>query len=149
MERATSLARRVGAALVAGLALVGCTSAASHEASEGEGPATVEAVSGTNLRTVTLTADAVRRIGLALAPVTKAARGQTGIPYSALFYDPDGAEWVFTNPEGRTFVRKPITVARIEGDTAFLSDGPEAGTDVVTVGGPELYGAELGVGDDE
>ena len=33
-----------------------------------------------------------------------------------------------------------------QGTTAWLSAGPPVGTTVVTVGVPELYGAELGVG---
>ena len=148
MKRA-ALVVRTGAALAACLALAGCAKGASNEAAEGEGPAIVRAIEGTELHSVTLTADAQRRIDVHVAPITDAPRGRTAVPYAAVFYDPDGATWVFTNPEGRTFVRKPITVERIEGDTAFLSDGPQSGTDVVTVGGPELYGAELGVGDDE
>jgi hypothetical protein len=149
MERATALAWKAGAALVACLALVGCAKDGSEQASDAEAPAVVEAVTGTHVKRVTLTADAVRRIDVQLEPVTDAARGGRAIPYAAVFYDPDGATWVFTNPEGRTFVRKRITVARIDGDHAFLSDGPTRGTEVVTVGGPEIYGAELGVGDDE
>lgn len=149
MERAMALAWRVGAALVACLALAGCANAKSSDAGDTEAPAVVKAVEGTNVRSVTLTSDAARRIDLRLAPVRDAALDGSEIPYAAVFYDPDGATWVFTNTEGRTFVRKPITVSRIEGDSAFLSEGPERGTEVVTVGGPELYGAELGVGDDE
>ena len=34
---------------------------------------------------------------------------------------------------------------RVDGDTAYLLAGPAAGTKVVTVGVPELFGAEYGV----
>ena len=40
------------------------------------------------------------------------------------------------------FVREAIGVERIDGDTAYLSEGPAAGTEVVTVGAAELFGAE-------
>ncbi|HEX6867287.1 MAG TPA: hypothetical protein VF119_00710, partial [Candidatus Limnocylindrales bacterium] len=60
--------------------------------------------------------------------------------------DPEGATWAYTNPEGLLFVRAPISVERIVGDLAILSEGPPAGTLVVTVGGAELWGAEHGVG---
>ena len=42
--------------------------------------------------------------------------------------------------------RAPITVDRVDGETAYLVKGPAVGTAVVTVGAPELYGAEYGVG---
>jgi hypothetical protein len=145
MERATAFAWRVGAVIVACSALVSCAKSGAEQASDADAPSVVETVKGTNLKRVTLTADAARRIDVQLAPVT----GARTIPYAAIFYDPDGATWAFTNPKGRTFVRQRIRVARIDGDTAFLSDGPAPGTDVVTVGGPEIYGAEIGVGDDE
>ena len=38
-----------------------------------------------------------------------------------------------------------ITVDRVEGDQAFLSSGPAAGTEIVTQGAAELYGAETGI----
>ena len=68
------------------------------------------------------------------------------MPYAAVVYDPDGSTWVYTNPEGRTFVREPIVVTRIADDTAFLSDGPDVGTEVVTIGTAELYGVEQEIG---
>ena len=36
-----------------------------------------------------------------------------------------------------------IEVDRIDGDTAHLTEGPEAGTSVVTLGAAELFGAEF------
>jgi hypothetical protein len=44
-----------------------------------------------------------------------------------------------------TFVRAPIKVAEIQGDTAVLSKGPPEGTEVVTVGGEELLGTEFAI----
>ena len=47
------------------------------------------------------------------------------------------------------FQRQAVTVDHIAGDTAFLSDGPKAGSEVVVIGAAELYGVEEGVGDVE
>ena len=47
---------------------------------------------------------------------------------------------------GKRFVESQIDVDDIAGDTARLSAGPPAGTQVVTTGAAELYGAEIGVG---
>ena len=44
-----------------------------------------------------------------------------------------------------TFVREGVVIERIKGDHAYLKEGPPAGTQVVTVGVPELYGTEVGV----
>jgi hypothetical protein len=68
------------------------------------------------------------------------------VPYAAVIYGVHGETWVYTNPEPLTFVREPIVIDFIEGDLAVLTQGPPAGTDVVTVGGAELYGAEHGIG---
>jgi hypothetical protein len=45
-----------------------------------------------------------------------------------------------------TYTRHPVTVEAIDGDQAILADGLTPGTEVVTVGVAELYGAELGIG---
>ena len=68
------------------------------------------------------------------------------VPYAAVLYDLNGETWVFTNPEPLVYVRAPITVDYIEGDLAVLSEGPPAGTEIVTAGASELYGAETGIG---
>jgi hypothetical protein len=68
------------------------------------------------------------------------------IPYGALLYDPQGQTWVYVSPEPLVFVRQAVAVERIDGDRVILTEGPEVGTQVVTVGAPELYGTEFGVG---
>ena len=65
------------------------------------------------------------------------------VPYAAIIYDHGGDTWVYTNPEPEVFVRAAVVVDRIDGDTAHLSEGPEPGTSVVTLGAAELYGAEF------
>jgi hypothetical protein len=53
---------------------------------------------------------------------------------------------MYISPAPLTYVREPITVDYIEGDMVVLVDGPAAGTEVVTVGVAELYGADTGIG---
>jgi hypothetical protein len=132
------------------LALTACAGGSS-EHSIGD-PAEVEAITGTDLRRVNLTPEAAKRLDITMAPIRdgSAADGtaRTVIPYAAVLYDPQGATWAYTSPKPLSFVRAPIKVDRIDGDLALLSDGPPAGTDVVTVGASELYGAEIGIGDE-
>ncbi len=64
-------------------------------------------------------------------------------PYGAVYYDGTGQAWVYTNPEPLVYERRPISVERIVGDLAVLSDGPPVGTTVVTIGAALLYGAEV------
>ena len=72
---------------------------------------------------------------------------ETEIPYSAVLYDPDGTTWVFAQTAEHV-PPTPITVDHIDGEVAHLSAGPDGRTTVVTVGATELYGAEIGVGDE-
>jgi hypothetical protein len=46
------------------------------------------------------------------------------------------------NVEPLVFVRQAITVDDITGDQVILSEGPEAGANVVTMGATELFGSE-------
>jgi hypothetical protein len=64
------------------------------------------------------------------------------VPYSAVLYALSGDAWVYTSPEPLVFVRRQVTIEHIDQDSAVLSDGPAVGTQVVTVGAAELYGAE-------
>jgi hypothetical protein len=108
-------------------------------------PVKVEKNEATGLSRLTLSAKAAERLGIATGAVSAAGAG-TAIPYAALVYDKAGKTWVYTNPEGRDYVRQEIEVQRIEGDMAFLSSGPPVGTAVVTVGTAELWGVDTGVG---
>jgi hypothetical protein len=138
---------------IAGLVLVGGIGLAStmngvtatvDEAGHTEA-AIVEPVDGTNLYRMTLTERAAERVGLETAPVAEqqmSGKIQRTIPYSAVIYDADGGTWAYTTSEHLVFTRDEIGVERIDGDTAYLSDGPAAGTEVVTVGAAELVGLE-------
>lgn len=68
------------------------------------------------------------------------------IPYAAVLYDVHGETWAYTAPKPLEFVRAPIVVDYIEGDLAVLSEGPAVGTEIVTAGASELFGAESGIG---
>jgi hypothetical protein len=145
--------RRCAVALVipVALALAACAKATHEEAARAE-PARVEKVQGSDVNRIVLTKQAVGRLGITTAPVrdlAPAVPGRTVIDYSALIYDANGAAAVYTNPEPLVFVRAPVTVDNIQRDQAFLSSGPPPGTEVVTVGAPELYGIDGGIGGNE
>jgi hypothetical protein len=111
-------------------------------------PARVEHIAGTNLSHVILTAEAARRLDIQTATVSDMKiQGvqRKVVPYGAVLYDLHGETWVYTNPSPLTYVRARISVDQINGDLAILSQGPPAGTVVVAVGSPELYGTEFGV----
>jgi hypothetical protein len=57
----------------------------------------------------------------------------------------NGDEWVYTNPETLVFVRAQVVVSRYDDGLAYLSDGPAPGTEVASVGVPELIGSEFGI----
>ena len=123
----------------------------SGDATAGESePATLEPVEGTSLVRVTLTPQAAERVGIETALVQDGGAGSGAaekvVPYGAVIYDSEGETWVYTSTEPLVFVRAPIVVDRIEGNRVFLSDGPAPGTEVVTVGAAELFGAEFEVG---
>lgn len=122
--------------------LSGCTEATA-EAVKAQ-PATVETVNG-KVGRMTLTPKAVERLGISTAPVVTAG-GQLQVPQDAVLYAPDGSTFVYTSPAARTFLKAAVTVSGMSGDVATLSAGPPAGTQVVTVGGSELYGVETGLG---
>ena len=95
---------------------------------------------------VTLTQLAADQIGLKTAPIEK-SKGGMSIPYAAVLYDAaDGQPYVFANPRGLTFHREDVDIASVDGDTVKLADGPPVGTRVVTVGVPQIHGAELEFG---
>jgi CRISPR/Cas system CMR subunit Cmr4 (Cas7 group RAMP superfamily) len=135
----------VAGLVVAASILAGCKEASEDEAA-GYQPARVVAVDGSDIGQVRLTADAVKRIDLQTATVEEGGRGgQSIIPHAAVFYGTDGETWTYTRADPLTFVREPITVDHIDADRAYLSEGPPAGTAVVTVGATELFGVETEV----
>jgi hypothetical protein len=127
---------------------LGACKAATVKATEVKA-AHVEAIAGTELHKVTLTARAAERLDIKTERVQELLVGgakRKVAPYAAVLYDAHGDTWVYTNPEPLVFVRHAIRVEYISGERAVLSQGPPAGTTVVTVGAAELFGAEFEIG---
>ena len=134
----------IAALFVAGsLGLAGCQSVAGAD-EEPAAPASVAADPAGGPARLTLTEDAVTRIGLETVPVAGQA-GALEIPYAAVVYEADGGTWTFVELEPGVYRRAPITIATVDDDTAVLTEGPRAGTAVVTVGAAELVGVEAGI----
>ncbi|MDH4167954.1 MAG: hypothetical protein OEW42_00040 [Acidimicrobiia bacterium] len=113
-----------------------------------EEPATVEEI-GADLWRIELTEQAAARTGVETAMVASDTVGgeqMLVVPYSSVMYHFDGSTWAYTNPEPYVYVRAPIEIDHIDGESAILSAGPDEGTAVVSVGAAELYGVEFGVG---
>ena len=132
--------------LIALLLVLPLSACGAQEAAEEEDrPAQLEPIEGTDLNRITLTEKAAERLGLETAPVLSQqvdGAERLVIPYAALLYDPSGVTWVYVNVEPLVFVRQAIVVDSIQGDDVFLSEGPEAGANVVTLGATELFGSE-------
>ena len=140
------------ALLVAVAVSLSACAKATHEEEATAQPAKVEKIAGSDLNRLELTKEAVDRLGITTAPVrelTPPVAGRTVVDYSALIYDANGAASVYTSPEPLVFVRAPVTVDSIDHAQAVLSQGPSTGTAVVTVGAPELYGIDGGIGGNE
>jgi hypothetical protein len=130
--------------VIAALLLTACGGTVSDEHEINE-PATVQHIEGTDLARVTLTRRAAERLDIQTAPV-ETDGSRIVIPSAAWFVQPDGTFWVYTSPEPLVFVRHKISVEHDDGARTFLIEGPSPGTQVVTVGVPELLGAEFEIG---
>lgn len=150
--------RRVGlgrAVMLAALAAI--VAFAVYSSSRGTDPATtegaeepataqhVEGADGEELTRITMTEQAARRIDVQTATVTE-IDGQRVVPSGAIVVDPDGTTWVYTTAEPLVFEKAHVVVDHEDGDRAFLTEGPPAGTEVVSLGAAELYGVEHGIG---
>ncbi len=116
--------------------------------------ASVEVVADGRPARITLREDAEERLGVETAavvahPAVGGGKATLEIPYAAVVYDADGAAWAYSSPAPRTYLRVPLTITSIEGDTVICSSGPPAGTEVVIVGASELVGAEAGISGEE
>ena len=133
------------AACVLLLSLTACAqSAAVTPAAAGEAPAKVEKNAETGIAKLTVTEHGLARIDLKTEPVTAGTGTDVLLPYASLLYDANGKTWVYTNPEPRPGCRSAVTVDKIADNKVQLRSGPPAGTDVVTIGAAELFGAEFG-----
>lgn len=137
----------VVAALVAfGLYAAVNGKAGASSSDDGYSPAEVGAPSPAGVSRLTLEQPAVDRLGLVTAPVRAGDKGRRVIPYSAVVYDPEGVAWTYVNTAPLTYVRREVGVTTVDGVAAVLTSGPPIGTKVVSVGGAELFGAEIDFG---
>ena len=139
-------ARMLAAGLVVAAAVsVSACKEVETETAAGYEPAKLEEVKGNeDLKLVTFTKEGAERTGIK----TEKVRGQGDrkvVPYQALIYDTEGKTYVYTSPRPLNYLREQVKVASVSQDRVTLSDGPSAGTEVVTVGTPEVYGTELEV----
>jgi hypothetical protein len=100
---------------------------------------------GFGLSQITLPAKAAKRLDIQTGEIRDDPSGMKVAPFSSIIYDLDGDAWVYKVSAPLTYVREAVVIESIKRDSAYLKEGPPAGTRVVTVGVPELYGAEVGV----
>ena len=137
----------VAAAVLLGVSKLGYPTTASYPESAADA-GMVEAVPGSDIPRVRLSADAAEKIGLRTTEVTAAAAAgsaRLSIPYAAVFYDAEGETWAYVAKEPLVFQRQAVAVVSIGASGAVLSAGPPAGSRVVTAGDALLYGIEVGV----
>ncbi len=131
----------------------GCSEAGASNEESPDTAVTVEENGEDQPARLTVSERAEQRLGLRTEPVrplTGQANGATEvIAYSAVVYDEDGKSWAFSAPSPRTYIRVPIVISSIAGQTVQLKSGPPVGTQVVVVGAPELVGAEAGISGEE
>jgi hypothetical protein len=134
--------------LIAGVvSLSACGEASTgydYETARHHEPAELEPIKGTDVQRVIFDAEAAERVNLQTAPIRQKGQ-ETVIPYDAVIYDADGNTYAYTSPEPLTYMRQEISIDHVDGDSVMLSDGPPAGTEVVTVGAAEVYGTEFEV----
>jgi hypothetical protein len=132
------------ATVAAGLSLSACKEVESESAS-GYEPTKLEAIKGKeDFQRVTFTPEGAARVDVKTGKVTRSG-GHKVVPYAALIYTGDVKTFVYTTSQPRTYERAEVDVDRIEGNRVLLSKGPPAGTEVVTRGAAEVYGAELDI----
>ena len=135
-----------GLILIAGVvSLSACGEASSgydYETASHHVPAKLEPIKGTDVQRVIFDAEAAERVGLKTAQIRQDGQ-ETVIPYDAVIYGADGNTYTYTAPEPLIYVRQEIKIDRVDGDSVVLSEGPPAGTEVVTVGTAEVYGTDF------
>ena len=145
MSSQTTLRRAVLGCVVA-IAVAtsaGCAEIESVTAEPYE-PAALESTGPDKPARIILTDEAVDRVALQTTEVKPLGKELT-VDHAALVFDKAGKPWVFTVVGPRTYVRASVGIKEVQDNVVFLSAGPPAGTQVVTVGAIELWGAELGI----
>lgn len=128
------------ASLVAGCAEVTSTPTKYYEPYFVETPQ-----ASTEPKVVTFTEESARRAGVITVPVVQDG-DQVVVPSASLIFDKSGASMVFVSPEPLSYHRVPVDIAKDDGSQAWLTRGPAAGAQVVSVGANQVWGAEQGIG---
>jgi multidrug efflux pump subunit AcrA (membrane-fusion protein) len=143
--------RRHAAAAYAGLVLIvgsvslfACAEVPEEETEHLYEPGKLEPIPETDVQRVKFTPLGAKQVGVETAEIGRDGQEKV-IPYAAVIYDSSGKTFTYTSPERLTYVRQEIEIDHIDGDRVVLSDGPPAGTEVVTVGAAEVYGTEFEV----
>jgi hypothetical protein len=134
--------------VAAGLALAGCQASAQGADEPPAEVASVETPADGGPGIITLSEAAEGRLAMDTTPVAAGPAGLL-VPYAALVYDTEGATWVFVRTAPFTYQRALVVTSGKVGDQVALSSGPPVGTEVVTVGAPELVGVETGIDGEE
>jgi hypothetical protein len=134
--------RLLAVAAALAVAVTGCGT--SHHSSIPPA-ARLEHAPGGRATRIVVSASGAQRIGLRTRRAGRAAGPTVAIPYSAVIYDPSGRTYAFVAVAPLTFTEVRVKVDRIDGSTAYLREGPHAGSQVVSTGAAELYGVQTGV----
>jgi len=132
--------------VICGLVLSACGN--SPTSAEKIEPITLEKIDDTRNRLI-LTDRAAERLDIQTVAVSETSMDESTylvVPYSSIIYDLTGGVWVYVNPAPLTYHREQVVVETIDGESVLLTDGPAVGTMVVSIGVPELYGSDTGVG---
>ena len=143
MDLQMKVAVRTAVLLIAVFVLGACGSV--EESESVQAVIQVEEIPGSDVSRITLSSSAVDRLDIQTVSVESWTDGFV-VPSAAVIIDPDGVYWVYTSPDPYVFVREKILNAHEESLKTYFETGPNVGMAVVTVGVPELYGAEVGIG---
>lgn len=83
-----------------------------------------------------------QRVGVSI-PLADEETGLTA-PWSAVVFDIHGGTWVYEKVGERRFTRRRVIVGYTHESDAVLLEGPDEGSEVVSAGAQELFGAETG-----
>jgi multidrug efflux pump subunit AcrA (membrane-fusion protein) len=140
--RLSRLPRRLGAglALVASALVLGaCDEVPSNQ--RDNQPYTVEGPEDAAIKRIKMEDGTAALLPVELKTVRQEG-GRKVVPHNAVIYNPDGGSFVYTKPKAETYIRAPIEIVRVDGNTAELSKGPRTGTTIVTTGSAELLATE-------